>query len=87
MNESPPVFYRTSSLLGPLPKRVDFRLRVRRRRRNFPMCESIGHRPLRDRCPSNHLMPTYTHLGVTGTTDYLMLLRPLHLWSVVAAPT
>ena len=23
----------------------------RRRRRNFPMCESIGHRPLCDHCP------------------------------------
>ena len=27
---------------------------------------SIGHRPLWSRCPSNHLTPTNTHLGATG---------------------
>ena len=36
---------------------------------------SIGHRPLRGRCPSNHLTPTYTHIGATGTADHLTLLR------------
>ena len=36
---------------------------------------SIGHRPLRGRCPSNHHTPTYTHIGATGTADHLTLLR------------
>ena len=30
---------------------TDGRRRRRRRRRNFCICESIGHRPLRGRCP------------------------------------
>ena len=39
-NKSPPVFYRTSSPLGPLPKKE-----------KIPhMCESFGHQPLRGCC-------------------------------------
>ena len=48
--------------------------RRRRRRKNFCICESIGHRPLQGRCPSHH-HTTYTHIGATGTTDHLTLLR------------
>ena len=36
---------------------------------------SIGCLPLLGRCPSNHLTPTYTHTGATGTADHLTLLR------------
>ena len=36
---------------------------------------SIGHRPLWGHCPTNHLTPTYTHIGATGTADHLTLLR------------
>ena len=36
---------------------------------------SIGHRPLRGRCPSHHHTSTYTHIGATGTADHLTLLR------------
>ena len=38
---------------------------------------SIGHRPLRGRCPSHHHTSTYTHIGATGTADHLTLLRLL----------
>ena len=38
---------------------------------------SIGHRLLRGRCPSNHHTSTYTHIGATGTADHLTLLRLL----------
>ena len=33
--------------------------RRRRRRRNFCICESIGHRPLRSRCPKGALSVAY----------------------------
>ena len=36
---------------------------------------SIGHRPLRGRCPSHHHTSTDTHVGATGTADHLTLLR------------
>ena len=42
----------------------------------IPLCESIGHRPLRGRCPAPTL---YFHHDLpkqgTGTTDHLTLLR------------
>ena len=46
----------------------------------IPLCESIGHRPLRGRCPSltlnyNHNLPKQG----TGTADHLMLLRLFHI--------
>ena len=41
---------------------------------------SIGHRLLRGRCPSQHLTPSYTHLGATGTADHLTLLRLFFLF-------
>ena len=42
----------------------------------IPLCESIGHRPLRGRCPAptlnyNHDLPKQG----TGTADHLTLLR------------
>ena len=40
---------------------------------------SIGHWPPRGRCPTNHLTPTYTHIGATGTADHLTLLQLLFL--------
>ena len=44
----------------------------------IPLCESIGHRPLRGRCPAptldyNHDLPKQG----TGTADHLTLLRLL----------
>ena len=36
---------------------------------------SVGHRPLRGCCLSNHLKPIYTHIGAMGTADHLTLLR------------
>ena len=48
----------------------------------IPLCESIGHRPLRGRCPAptlnyNHDLPKQG----TGTTDHLTLLRLFFLGS------
>ena len=37
--------------------------------------DSIGHRPLWGRCPSNYLTPSYTHIGATGTADHRTLWR------------
>ena len=37
------------------------RRRRRRRRKNFPICESIGHRPLRGRCPAPPSTTIITH--------------------------
>ena len=40
------------------------------------MCESIGHRPLRGRCPAPSLNLNHKLLQQgTGTADHLMLLR------------
>ena len=41
------------------------------------LCGIIGHWPLRDRCPSHYLIPTYTNLGASGTADHVTLLRLL----------
>ena len=42
------------------------------------MCESIGHRPLRGRCPAPSLNLNHNLLGQgTGTADHLTLLRLL----------
>ena len=41
------------------------------------MCESIGHRPLRGRCPAPSLTLNHKLLKQgTGTADHLTLLRP-----------
>ena len=43
------------------------------------MSESIGHRPLRGRCPAPFLNLKHNLLGQgTGTADHLTLLRLLH---------
>ena len=46
----------------------------------IPLCESIGHRPLRGRCPAPTL---YYNLDLpkqgTGTADHLTLLRLFNL--------
>ena len=47
----------------------------------IPLCESIGHRPLRGRCPAptlnyNHDLPKQ---GM-GTADHLTLLRLFNEW-------
>ena len=41
---------------------------------NFPLCESIGHRPLRDRCPAPTLDYNLPKQSM-GTADHLTLLR------------
>ena len=42
----------------------------------FPMCESIGHRPLRGRCPAPSLKLNHKLLQQgTGTADHPLLLR------------
>ena len=52
------------------------RRRRRRRRKNFPICESIGHRPLRGCCPAPPLNYNHNLLKQgTGTADHLTLLR------------
>ena len=41
------------------------------------LCGIIGQRPLRGRCPSDHLIPTYNDLGALSTADHVTLLRLL----------
>ena len=49
-----------------------------------PMCESIGHRPLRGRCPAPSLNFNHNLLRQgTGTADHLTLLRLLFLYQHV----
>ena len=46
-----------------------------------PMCESIGHRPLRGRCPAPSLNFKHNQLRQgTDTADHLTLLRLLFLF-------
>ena len=47
----------------------------RRKPEKIALCGIIGHRPLQGRCPSHHLIPTYTNLGASGTADHVTLLR------------
>ena len=35
----------------------------------------LDHQCFWGRCPSHHLIPTYTNLGASGTADYLTLLQ------------
>ena len=46
------------------------------RRRNFPMCESIGHRPLRGRCPAPSISST-TNLGRAPSNAFATFTRGL----------
>ena len=62
-----------------------FGQRRRRRRKKIPhMCESIGHWPLRGRCPAPPLNFQHNLLRQgTGTADHLTLLR---LFSLLLSP-
>ena len=51
-------------------------------RRKFPICECIGHRPLRGRCPSFPSdIKKNVSAGATGTADHVTLLRLFPLFS------
>ena len=74
-----PVSYRTSALWGCYPKR-------RKRGRNFPICESIGHQLLWGRCsiggttnrPSNQRTDEVGHrVANQATNNFLGSLRRL----------
>ena len=47
------------------------------------LCGIIGQRPLRGRCPSDHLIPTYNDLGALSTADHVTLLRILIVFITV----
>ena len=51
-----------------------------RRRRKFPICECIGHRPLWGCCPSYflHISKKNVKAGAMGTADPVTLLRLFH---------